>query len=148
MTAPLAIETRSSTAASHAKNTGYGFQLSDTAPGPHAYNDREADDTSEFAALCGAKGYSVISGSKRNFYHVHVRTPSENTVGGQPFLLEALSAHQLDDEALRGTYHRLAVNCLRHELGSDAECNDFLDKFRKSLSMRRWSPNTRVRSSP
>ena len=49
--------------------------------------------------------------------------------------------------ALRGTYHRLAVIGLLHELGSDTECNDFLDKFRDSLSMRKWSPTTRVRTS-
>ena len=82
MTALLAIETRSSTEAPHVKNTGHGFQLFDTAPGPHTYSDREADDTSEGDALGGAKGKSVIGGAKRNFYQVHRRTPSENTVDG------------------------------------------------------------------
>ena len=78
----LAIETHSSTSASHVKNTGHGFQLFDTAPGPHTYNDREADDTSEVDALGGAKGCSVIGGAKRSFFQVHRRTPSENTVDG------------------------------------------------------------------
>ena len=82
MTALLAIETRSSTAASHVKNTGHGFQLFDTAPGPHTYNDSEADDTSEVDAIGGAKGYSVIVGAKRSYYQGHLRTPSENTVDG------------------------------------------------------------------
>ena len=59
----------------------------------------------------------------------------------------AFSVHQLDDEALRGTYHRLAVIGLLRELGSDTECNDFLDKFWDSLSMIKWSPTTRFRTS-
>ena len=45
---------------------------------------------------------------------------------GQSFPLEAHFVHQLDDPALVGGYHRLAVIGLLYELG---ECNTFLDYF-------------------
>jgi len=133
-TALPVIETHFSTSASYVKNTGHGFQLFETAPASHTYNDSEADDISEVDALGGAKGYSVMGGAKHNFYQVHWHTPSENTVDGESFPLEAHFVHQLDDDALHGTYHRLAVIGLLYELGSDTECNDFLDKFWDSFS--------------
>ena len=71
----------------------------------------------------------MIGGSKHDFYQVHWHTPSDNIVDGEPLTLEARFVHRLDDDALHGTYHRLAVIGLLHELGGDAECNDFLDKF-------------------
>uniref|UniRef100_A0A7S2IWT4 carbonic anhydrase n=1 Tax=Alexandrium andersonii TaxID=327968 RepID=A0A7S2IWT4_9DINO len=43
--------------------------------------------------------------------------------------MEAHFVHQLDDVALHGTYHRLAVIGLLYELGTDEECNVFLDNF-------------------
>jgi carbonic anhydrase len=128
-TAMPVIETHISTSASYVKNTGHGFQLFETAPASHTYNSSETDEISEVDSIGGAKGYSVIGGAKYNFYQVHWHTPSENTVDGKSFPLEAHFVHQLDDDALHGTYHRLAVIGLLYELGSDSECNTFLDKF-------------------
>ena len=54
------------------------------------------------------------------------------------FPLEAHFVHQLDDVALHGTYHRLAVVGLLCELG---ECNQSLDNFWSELLRRatgRW----------
>ena len=50
----------------------------------------------------------------------------ESTHPYSGFPLEAYFAHQLDDVALHGTYHRLAVTGLLYELG---ECNRPLDNF-------------------
>merc|ERR1711871_1766976 len=70
---------------------------------------------------------------KYNFYQVHWHTPSENTVDGQSFPLEAHFVHQLSDDpdgagigsgSVVGTYHRLAVIGLLYELG---DCNTFLN---------------------
>jgi carbonic anhydrase len=68
----------------------------------------------------------MINGAQYNFYQVHWHTPSENTIDGTEFPLEAHFVHQLDDPALVGGYHRLAVIGLLYELG---ECNTFLDYF-------------------
>ena len=69
----------------------------------------------------------MINGAKYSFYQVHWHTPSENTVDGRSFALEAHFVHQLADEGLHGTYHRLAVIGLLYELSE--ECNVFLDYF-------------------
>merc|ERR1719183_1877784 len=78
------------------------------------------------------KGYSMINGAKYNFYQVHWHTPSENTVDGVSFPLEAHFVHQLDDPT-NGGLHRLAVIGLLYEFGDDPDaeesCNEFLDNF-------------------
>jgi len=124
-TAMPVIATHFDTNASFVKNTGHGFQLFETSPETHEFNV----DTSEVDSIGDSKGYSIIGGAKHNFYQVHWHTPSENTVDGKSFPLEAHFVHQLDDAALHGTYHRLAVIGLLYELGTDYECNEFLDKF-------------------
>mmetsp|Transcript_22436 Transcript_22436/g.42947 ORF Transcript_22436/g.42947 Transcript_22436/m.42947 type:complete len:607 (+) Transcript_22436:61-1881(+) len=125
------IITHMSTRASYVKNTGHGFQVFETSPKSHKYDKAAAANkyVSVDDASGSAKGYSMINGEKFNFYQVHWHTPSENTVNGQSFPLEAHFVHQLDDAALHGTYHRLAVIGLLYELGTDDECNEFLDKF-------------------
>ena len=57
---------------------------------------------------------------------MHWHSPSEYTVDVISFPLDAHFVHQLDDVALHGTYHRLAVIGLLYELG---ECNRSLDDF-------------------
>jgi len=123
--APLAaISTHFDTTASYVKNTGHGFQLFETSPTAHNLVNGNLD------TVAGqAKGYSFINGARFNFYQVHWHTPSENTIDGQSFAMEAHFVHQLDDAALHGTYHRLAVIALLYELGGDNECNAFLDQF-------------------
>merc|ERR1719409_2139601 len=85
------------------------------------------DDAGEAHVMAAGqpKGYSMINGAKYNFYQVHWHTPSENTVDGESFPLEAHFVHQLDDST-NGGLHRLAVIGLLYELG---ECNTFLDYF-------------------
>ena len=118
------IETFFSAELAYVKNTGHGFQLFETHPATHGLDDGGAVE----AAVDGEpKGYSMINGAKYNFYQVHWHTPSENTVDGQSFALEAHFVHQLADEGLHGTYHRLAVIGLLYELSE--ECNVFLDYF-------------------
>ena len=108
-----AVETHFSTSAPYVMTAGQGFQLFEAAPGSDAYNDSYADDISEVDALAGAKGYSVTGGPKHNSHQVHWDTPSENTLDGESFSLEARFIHQLNDDALHRTYHRLAViGCL------------------------------------
>lgn len=104
------------------KNSGHGFQLFETSPYEPAHDDAESD----VDELGSVKGYSIIGGARFNFYQVHWHTPSENTIDGRSFPLEAHFVHQLDDQALVGTYHRLAVIALMYELG---ECDAFLDQF-------------------
>jgi carbonic anhydrase len=120
--APPAIDVRISAALSYVKNTGHGFQLFETSPATHDLVAGEAHVMAEGQP----KGTSMINGAKYNFYQVHWHTPSENTIDGESFPLEAHFVHQLDDPALVGTYHRLAVIGLLYELG---ECNEFLDYF-------------------
>mmetsp|Transcript_4354 Transcript_4354/g.8534 ORF Transcript_4354/g.8534 Transcript_4354/m.8534 type:complete len:679 (-) Transcript_4354:298-2334(-) len=106
----------------YVKNTGHGFQLYETHPFQHTLG---AANTPE--VVSGEdKGYSMIRDQRYNFYQVHWHTPSENTIDGKSFPLEAHFVHQFDDPLLHGTYHRLAVIGLMYELG---ECNEFLDKF-------------------
>merc|ERR1719353_1605200 len=121
--APPAIETRISAVLKYVKNTGYALQLFETSPSTHELHQ---DGEVHVMAEGQPKGYSMINGAKYNFYQVHWHTPSENTVDGQSFPLEAHFVHQLDDPALVGGYHRLAVIGLLYELG---ECNEFLDYF-------------------
>ena len=63
---------------------------------------------------------------------VHWHAPSENTVDGTSFPLEAHFVHQLDDPT-NGGLHRLAVIGLLYEFGDDPDaeesCNEFLDNF-------------------
>ena len=74
----------------------------------------------------------MINGAKYNFYQVHWHTPSENTVDGVEYPLEAHFVHQLDDPT-NGGLHRLAVIGLLYEFGDDPDaeesCNEFLDYF-------------------
>jgi carbonic anhydrase len=121
--APPTIETRISAVLKYVKNTGYALQLFETSPKTHDLND---EGEIHVMADGQPKGYAMINGAKYNFYQVHWHTPSENTVDGKSFPLEAHFVHQLDDEALVGGYHRLAVIGLLYELG---ECNTFLDSF-------------------
>jgi carbonic anhydrase len=121
--APLSLETSFSAELEYVKNTGHGVQLFETHPATHELDAAMDAVASEEGA---PKGHSVINGAKYNFYQVHWHTPSENTIDGQEFPLEAHFVHQLDDGALHGGYHRLAVIGLLYELG---ECNDFLDYF-------------------
>merc|ERR1719174_286805 len=122
--APPAIETRISAVLNYVKHTGYALQLFETSPSTHDLNQ---DGEVHVMADGQPKGYSIINGAKYNFYQVHWHTPSENTVDGQSFPLEAHFVHQLDDPALVGGYHRLAVIGLLYELSDD--CNEFLDYF-------------------
>jgi len=109
----------------YVKNTGHGLQLFETSPAVHGMNRTSG----EVQALTNGKtkGYSMINGAKYNFYQVHWHAPSENTINGKSFAMEAHFVHQLDDVSLHGTYHRLAVIGLLYELGD--ECNPFLDHF-------------------
>jgi len=116
------IDTHFTAAVDFVKNTGHGFQLFQTSPATHDLNA-----SGIFVDATGTpKGYSMIGGEKYNFYQVHWHTPSENTIDGKSFALEAHFVHQLADTALVGTNHRLAVIGLMYELG---ECNKFLDMF-------------------
>lgn len=123
------IVTSFDTNSTYAKNTGHGLQLFETSPISHEYNASDANGYDVDTIGGGSKCFSMIGGSKYNFYQVHWHTPSENTVDGKSFAMEAHFVHQLDDPALHGTYHRLAVIGLLYELGTDEECNSVLDKF-------------------
>jgi len=117
-----AISTHISAALEYVINTGHGAQLFATHPATHDLVRGEV----QVMADGQPKGYSMINGAKYNFYQVHWHTPSENTIDGEEFPLEAHFVHQLDDSNLVGGYHRLAVIGLLYELG---ECNTFLDYF-------------------
>merc|ERR1719247_3360315 len=121
--APPSIETRISAVLKYVKHTCYALQLFETSPSTHGLDQ---DGEVHVMAEGQPKGYAMINGDKYNFYQVHWHTPSENTVDGKSFPMEAHFVHQLDDPALVGTYHRLAVIGLLYELG---ECNTFLDYF-------------------
>ena len=122
------IATSFSTKCTYVKNTGRGFQLFETSPVEHKY-DKATGKVVEFDNGQSAKGFSLIGGDKFNFYQVNWHTPSENTIDGKSFAMEAHLVHQLDDVALHGTYHRLAVIGLLYDLGTDKECNTFLSYF-------------------
>jgi carbonic anhydrase len=125
-TAPF-IATHFVTSVTYVKNSGHSFQIYETNPQSSIYNNSAVGNVSFDDH--STKGFSMIGGSRFNFYQVHWHTPSENTIDGKSFALEAHFVHQLDDPALYGTYHRLAVVALLYELGTDNECNALLDKF-------------------
>jgi len=128
------IQTAMDTSPTYLKTTGHGLQVFETSPALHVWDPLSETNTS-VAEPAAAKGHSMIGGSKFNFYQVHWHTPSENTVDGKSYAMEAHFVHQFDDAALHGTYHRLAVIGLLYELGTDSECNVFLDKFWSMFSM-------------
>merc|ERR1719409_360563 len=126
-----AITTHISAALEYVKNTGHGLQLFETNPATH---DLVAGEVTEMADG-QPKGYSMINGAKYNFYQVHWHSPSENTVDGVEYPLEAHFVHQLDDST-NGGLHRLAVIGLLYEYSDDPDelvssndCNEFLDYF-------------------
>ena len=127
-------------------NSGHGFQLHETEP----TNDHSGapdttwrDELSFSDAMDGAygqahKGYTMLRGQRYNFYQVHWHTPSENTIDGEHFALEAHFVHQLDDAewdrhgfdgtgTLVGSLDHLAVVGVMYELAE--ECNAVLDEF-------------------
>ena len=59
------ISTHFDTTVSYVKNTGHGFQIFETSPVKHKFlvDAAVADDSG-----ASAKGYSMIGGSKYNFY--------------------------------------------------------------------------------
>jgi len=114
-------------AMTYVKNSGHGFQIFETSPKGHTLDSTGAPVAT--ADTHPAKGYSMISGDKFNFYQIHWHTPSENTVNGHHYAMEAHFVHQLNDTALHGGYHRLAVIGLLYTLGSTADCNAHLTKF-------------------
>merc|ERR1719272_2550545 len=118
------IETHFTATLDYVKNSGHGFQLFETKPSTSKFNSTSG--AGDVDATGTPKGHSMIGGQKYNFYQVHWHTPSENTIDGKSFALEAHFVHQFADSALVGTYHRLAVIGLMYELG---ECNKFLDMF-------------------
>jgi len=125
------ISTCMHTKMTYVKNTGHGVQIFETSPKDHKHGGRRLGSTSTVDAVDGtSKGYSMINGAKYNFYQVHWHSPSENTINGKSYEMEAHFVHQLDDTALHGGYHRLAVIGLLYDLDSSANCsNPELDKF-------------------
>ena len=86
-------------------NTGHNFQLTNTASGPHA----------------------MLRGQRFNFAQVHFHTPSENTIDGRQFALEAHYVFQVPGEPYAGTTNGLAVVGILFEEGP--ECNPDLATF-------------------
>jgi carbonic anhydrase len=123
---PRRLVTSLDTKVSYLANKGHGFQLFETHPHRHAFLAGEVSPVNTGAS---AKGFSMMGGDKYNFYEVHWHTPSENTIDGESFAMEANFIHQLDDASLQGTFHRFAVIALLYELGSDSECNRVLNQF-------------------
>ena len=110
-------------------NTGHYFELDKTSPEHSVRNSGESIPH----RTPTSKGSSQILGDWYNFYQVHWHTPSENTVDGRRFAMEAHYVHQLDDPSLVGTNARLAVLAVLYEL-QDA-CNTDLDEFWDQLPM-------------
>ena len=79
-----------------------------------------------------SKGYTLLRGQRYNFYQLHWLTPSEHTIDGESFPLEAHFVHQLDDQqtkttsSLVGTLSHLVMGVL-YEMSD--ECNEQLDEF-------------------
>ena len=132
-------------------NNGRGFQLHGTGPDPPAslsgdeLRERhglrhEGDDGWMTYAVSGvANGYTMLRGERYNLYQVHFHTPSENTIDGRSFPLEAHFVHQLADSELRkvdggeretlvGMLDHLAVISVLYEDSGD-ECDPVLDEF-------------------
>jgi carbonic anhydrase len=107
-------------------NSGHGFQLFEHSPRLHTLSGNTVTPVAS-----SGKGYSTISGRKFNFYSVNWHTPSENTIDGKSFALEAHFTHQLDDASLvaAGLYNRLAIIALLYEKGTDKQCDTTLALF-------------------
>jgi len=118
------IQTTFTARLKYVKNTGHGFQLFETSPDTSKL-DPDGNNV-EVDATGTPKGYSTIGGERYAFYQVHWHHPSENTIDGRSFPLEAHFVHQLSDPSLVGTLHRLAVIGLMYEYG---DCNPALDSF-------------------
>jgi len=71
----------------------------------------------------------MINGDKFNFHQVNWHTPSENTIDGKSFAMEAHFVHQLNDANLVSGNHRSAVIALLYEMGNASTCNTFLNRF-------------------
>ena len=99
------ITTHIDTVLSYVKNTGYGYQLFETTPQSYRYDVNANTKTSVLDTTPSAKGYSMISGSKYNFYQVNWHTPSENTVDGKHAIMEAHFVHQLNGMSEIGRAH-------------------------------------------
>jgi carbonic anhydrase len=89
------IATHIDTTLSYVRNTGHGFQLFETSTQSSRYDVNTQSKISSLDLNAGSKGYSMISGSKFNFYQVNWHTPSENTVDGKHAIMEAHFVHQL-----------------------------------------------------
>jgi len=103
-------------------NTGHGFQLHETNPEHFQVIANGTGTTEEPTGL--SKGYTLMHGDQYNFYQVHWHTPSENTIDGAHFPLEAHFVHQLNGST---GYTNLAVIAVLYELQED--CSDFLGDF-------------------
>jgi carbonic anhydrase len=117
------IETRIAGTLQYVKNTGHGFQLFEMSPDEYIYDPTQPTKTNSISqgkkcvlGVCTTqttKGYSMIGGSKYDFFQVNWHTPSENTIDGRNLAMEAHFVHQLSDADLFGTahqaYHRLAI---------------------------------------
>uniref|UniRef100_A0A7S4BN06 Carbonic anhydrase n=2 Tax=Chrysotila carterae TaxID=13221 RepID=A0A7S4BN06_CHRCT len=114
-------------------NTGHGFQVHETSPDHAKYVSAGPGGQFVKQTTEAYKGHSYILNQKYNFYQVHWHTPSENTINGEFFPLEAHFVHQLDDgaylgkESLVGTLSHLAVIGVMYELSD--ECDPDLDLF-------------------
>ena len=114
------ISTDIDAAPHYVSNTGSGFQLFETTPTESMIANGTFIDTIEGSS----KGESWVGGQKFLFYQMHWHTPSENTIDGRSFPLEASCCtthehdhlsdhtsslsqahfvHQLDDPMLVGT---------------------------------------------
>jgi carbonic anhydrase len=155
LTIPAVITTHFDTTVSYAMTTAHGFQLFETSPIEHKYDAQvKSTDVSkrfkkQYDTTASAKGYSMIGGSKYNFYQVHWHTPSENTIDGLNAAMEAHFVHQLanDPNANAGNpfgpvgYHRLAVIGLQYQLGltCNAELAHFWDFFPESVGIKEYT---------
>jgi len=119
------IATSFATTVSYVKTGAHGFQLFEMKKAKHNL----VANIPTAVTPAATKGSSMIGGDKFNFYQVSWHSPSENTIDGVAFAMEAQFVHQLDDTTLANTYHRLAVIALLYSLGADTECNPFLKHF-------------------
>jgi carbonic anhydrase len=133
---------------SYVKTMAHGFQLFESTKEQHKLVGNVPTQEDPVAGVVPTKGYSTIGGSKFSFHRVTWHTPSENTIDGKAFAMEAQFVHQLDDALLAGTFHRLAVIALLYDLGTDLECNAFLthfwDKFPASTGNAVWGGDSKV----
>ena len=95
---------------------------------PHNFQVHETAPTDAPTGSDASKGSTIIRGSTYNFYQLHIHTPSEHTVDGQFFSMEAHFVHQLaGDESLVGTNKKLAVVAVFFNVGD--QCNPTLATF-------------------